>query len=175
MKKDDLNNDLNDFSNNNTSSAPLNVKNNVLSYVEKELNPSKASVFLKLITVQFIVGILTMVFCPQYKLSFTHNYDLFHYFHHTFGAQVCMIICGSIFVGSGAMIAAQILNMNEIKVIRTNKPLFYIAISSIFASAFTFISTDTYLTLVPFWLLGSSLSGILLFEGSVRIRRILTA
>ena len=118
MKKDDLNNDLNDFKNNNTSGAPPDVKNNILNYIEKELNPSKTSVFLKLITVQFIVGILTMIFCPQYKLSFTHNYDLFHYFHHTFGEQVCMIICGSIFVGSGAIIAAQILNITEIKVIR---------------------------------------------------------
>ena len=175
MNIDDPKNDLNDFSSSNSFDAPIDIKNSILNYVEKELHPSRVGVFLKLITIQFIVGILTMIFCPQYKLSFTHNYDLFHYFHHTFGEQVCMIICGSIFIGSGAIIAAQILNKPEIKVIRNYKPLFYIAMSSIFASLFVFISTSAYLSLVPFWLIGASLSGIYFFEGSFKLKTLLTS
>ncbi|MCB9092387.1 MAG: hypothetical protein H6620_07500 [Halobacteriovoraceae bacterium] len=170
MNRNDLDKDFKNFISNSQYETPKKLRNEVIGFVRNDLNPSRTKVFMKLITIHFVVGILTMIFCPQYNLSITHNYDLFHYFHHNFGEQICMIICGSIFLGSGALIAAQILNKHEIKTISTHKLLFYIAASSFFASAFIFISTNVYLKLVPFWLMGSTLSGLLLFESSLKIR-----
>ena len=155
-------------------SEELNHK--VLNYIKNELSPSHKSVFIKLVTIQGFIGFLTLLLCPQFNFSLTNSYELFHFFHHKFGEYICMAICGSIFVGSGAIFASYLLKPTEVKKIKDSKILYYLSISSLSLSSFLLAGADIYLHLAAFWFIGATLSGIFFFEINrhIRIRLIQT-
>lgn len=164
MAKSSFDKDFNEFKNAQGTRAPKEVSERVLSTVRRDLNPSHTTVFLKLLSIQAFVGLITLLFCPQFNLSLTSNYDLFHFFHHTFGRYVCMFICGSIFIGSGAIFASYILTLTEINKIGDSKFLYYSSISGISIIAFIFVGAEVYLDLVSIWFFGATVSGILTLE-----------
>ncbi len=153
---------------------PTKLKENVFAMVKKDLSPEHKVVFLKLLFIQAIVGVTTMAFCPQFEMSLTNSHELFHYFHRTFGQQTCMLICGAIFIGSGALVANSILSKAEIKRIKGSSFLYYITISSMAVSAFLLLSQNTYMIVVPFWFIGATVSGIVFFNliHYIRIKKI---
>ena len=61
---------------------PEDLSERILSFVQSDLNPSHKIVFTKLLAIQGFIGFLTLLFCPQFNLSLTNNFELFHYFHH---------------------------------------------------------------------------------------------
>ncbi|MBT4761519.1 MAG: hypothetical protein HOO06_07475 [Bdellovibrionaceae bacterium] len=167
-----LNEDFDDFLHNNHIKTPNSLSSLILKSIQSHTSPSHSVVFIKLLGIQCFIGIISLAFCPQFNLSLTNNYEVFHYLHHTFGANVCMAICGSIFVGSGAVFASYILRMNEVNLIYQNKYLYYLTVSLIAVSLFSFIGTDLYFKLAIFWIAGASLSGafLLKFNRLVRIQ-----
>lgn len=164
------NKDYNSFKSEKRNSAPKALGLQVLSNIQRELNPPVWLVTLKLYSVQAIVGCLTLFFCPQFDLSLTNNYELFHYFHHTFGRYVCMSICGSIFIGSGAFIASSILSLGEIRKIKESKFLYYSSISGVSILAFLLLGAEVYLDISLAWLVGSLIGGIASFEMNRLVR-----
>lgn len=146
------------------SSPSLDLDRKILSFISTDLNPAHKKVFLKLTLIQAFVGILTMLFCPQFNFSLTRNYDLFHFFHINFGHQICMIICGCIFLGSGTIFANFILSDGEINTIRRSRFLYYLALSIIAVSVFMLLGAKFYLNLLSFWMLGAIGGGMLFFE-----------
>jgi hypothetical protein len=144
--------------------SPVYLDDKVIKYIHNELNPNYLKVLLKLIMIQAFIGTITMIFCPQFSYSLTNNYDIFHYFHMNFGAQVCMLLCGCIFVGSGALFASTILTKAEIKKIKKHKYLYYTCLSIIFLSLFILIGAKVYLNLVVYWILGATFGGSCSFE-----------
>jgi hypothetical protein len=164
-------NDFQDFVNSIGVSPSEKLNKKILHFVKTDLDPSHKVVFAKLLGIQTFIGFLTLTFCPQFKMSLTNEYDLFHYFHHNFGESICMIICGSIFIGSGALFAAYLLNSNEVKKIRESRILYYTSISIISLSAFFLLGSDIYLKLTIFWLIGSTVGGIVMFELNRFIRK----
>lgn len=170
MNKTKLDKDFKSFENDElTPSIELDRK--ILSYVQSDLNPGHLFVFIKLLMIQGFIGTLTLLFCPQFNLSLTNNYQLFHYFHHRFGEYVCMMICGSIFIGSGAIFASYLLKNNEIKIIKNSLFLYFIALGLAFLSLFMLLGASFYLKLTTFWFFGAFLSGVLFFGTSVIIRQ----
>ena len=164
MKDKKSSQDFGDFLDPNNSSTPEEVNARVLNYVKSDLDPSHRKVFSKLVCIQSFVGFLTLTFCPQFDLSLTSNDKLFHYLHHTFGANICMAICGSIFIGSGAIFASYVLSLNEIRKIKESKLLYYTSLSSLALASFGLIGADVYVKMSVFWFLGASLIGALFFE-----------
>lgn len=164
MKDKKSSQDFGDFLDSNNSSTPEEVNARVLNYVKSDLDPSHRKVFSKLVCIQGFVGFLTLTFCPQFDLSLTSNDRLFHYLHHAFGANICMAICGSIFIGSGAIFASYVLSLNEIRKIKESKLLYYTSLSSLALASFALIGADVYATMSVFWFLGASLIGALFFE-----------
>lgn len=142
----------------------------VLNFIQSELNPEHKTVFLKLATIQGFIGFITMLFCPQFDFSLTNNYELFHFFHHTFGAEACMVFCGSIFLGSGAIFASYLLKEGEIKKIKSSRFLYYMSLSIIAVSIFMIFGAKIYLNLLLFWLVGSIGGGMIFFELNRLIR-----
>ena len=165
------NKDYLDFMNSEGVNSPDKLNNKILDYVKNDLNPSHKIVFGKLLSIQAFIGFFTLTFCPQFKLSLTNNYALFHYFHHNFGESICMAICGSIFVGSGALLAAYILKASEIRKIKYSRFLYYLSITSIALTTFLILGADIYLNLVIFWFIGAYFGGLLLFEMNRIIRK----
>ena len=155
---------------------PTELDKDTLSFVKYELNPSAKIVFLKLLGVQGLIGFLSLFFCPQFNLSLTNNMELFHYFHHRFGQSICMILCGSIFLGSGAIFASYLLKPNEVEKIYQSKFLYYMALSILFLCFFLIFGVETYIGLVLPWFIGASLGGLVVFELNRAIRvRLLTS
>lgn len=164
-----MNKDFDDFRESSVK-PPIHVSNHINQYVMQSLTPDSKTVFLKLTFIQSIIGLMTMLFCPQFNMSLTSNYDLFHYFHHNFGHSICMMICGSIFFGTGAFASSLILNDIEIKKIHESKFLYFVSLSIIFVSSFIVLGAKIYLNLLSFWLLGALGIGITLFEITYFIR-----
>jgi polyferredoxin len=166
MKKD-----FNDFIES-TDDVPLSLDKRVMGLISRELNPSVTSIGIKLITIHAFVGIITMLFCPQFSLSLTNNYEVFHYFHHTFGTAICNIICGAIFMGTGAIFAVSILSTPELRKIKRSPILYYTALSIITISIFFVLGVEMYLSMVLLWGLGAVVSSsVFIYTGlSVRLK-----
>jgi hypothetical protein len=165
-----MNNDYNDFIET-KKTVPDHLSNSVINLVNSDLNPSHKVVFAKLTLIQSFIGLITMIFCPQFDFSLTNNYDLFHYFHLSFGHQICMIICGSIFLGSGAVFASYVLKEGEVNKIKESRFLYYMALSIIAVSTFMLFGAEIYLSLVVFWIMGAIGGGIIAFELNRIIRK----
>ena len=163
--------DFDDFKNNDSDSPDHVLSLKVLNSIKEEIDPSIKVVFSKLLGVQALIGFLTLTFCPQFTLSLTNSYELFHYFHYHFGESVCMMICGSIFVGSGAIVSAYILKSSEIQKIRRSKFLYYFGVTSIALSSFILIGPDLYLKLASFWFLGAFIAGVSMLELNFILRK----
>jgi hypothetical protein len=117
--------------------------------------PTHKLVFTKLLLIQGFIGVLTLLFCPQFNLSLTSNFDLFHYFHRTFGDKICMLICGGIFIGTGALFAGTIMTRYELSLVRKNSYLYYFALIGILLSVFFMFGAQFYLGALAFWLVGA--------------------
>lgn len=149
---------------------PNELEDKLLAKIRLKCYPNKKTVFSKLLLIQAIVGALTMLACPQFQMSLTNNNQLFHYFHYRFGEAVCMMICGSIFLGSGALVASIAMNKGEVRMIRRIKALSYFSLASISLFSFLLLGADVYLSAAFFWLLGASTSGIVFFQSGLIIR-----
>ena len=158
------NKDYEDFINSEGSMPPQELDTKIISFVRYDLSPDMKIVFSKLLGIQAFVGVLTLLFCPQFELSLTNNHDLYHYFHYTFGTYGCFAICGALFIGSGAIFASYLLKKSEVKKIRSNKSLCYLAISLIAVSLFILFGAEIYLTAALAWLIGAILGGLLMVE-----------
>lgn len=170
MSKLNLNKDFNDFKKPSSTKPSIETKAHLLNKIKAELNPSHTLVFTKLLCIQAFVGVLTLLFCPQFQFSLTNNYDLFHLFHHRFGALACMSICGFIFIGSGAIFAAYLLKVEEVFKIKQTKHLYYFAISGLAILSFLLLGAEIYLDLVSMWFLGAVLGGVLMLNLNNTIR-----
>jgi len=170
VSKLDNNNDFKDFKDSHNSTPRKMTRSHILDIIKTELNPSHTLVFTKLLCIQAFVGVLTLLFCPQFELSLTNNYDLFHFFHHKFGALACMSICGFIFIGSGAIFSAYLLKAEEIYKIKQTRHLYYFAISGLTILCFLFLGADIYLDLVSMWFVGAVIGGVLMLNLNKAIR-----
>jgi len=170
-----MNRDFKDFILNNQIKPSTKMDETILSFVKKDLAYDKKTIFIKLVLIQSFIGLLTLLFCPQFQLSLTNSHELFHYFHYTFGENICMMICGSIFIGSGALFAGAVLNLRELRIINESKLLSYVLISAFALSIFSIINTELYLTLSLFWLVGASLAGIMMFSIGLSFKNFLLA
>lgn len=153
--------------------APEILSKDILHKVRRELKPSHRLVIGKLLFIQGFIGLITLFFCPQFDLSLTGNYSLFHFFHRNFGQNICMAICGGIFLGSGAIFASFILSQAELEKVKNSKLLYYLAMSLIFLTTFMILGVEVYLELAVYWVLGAMLIAIFLFDISSRVRAIL--
>ena len=109
MKNNDTHEDFKDFQGGGPDLPSQNIRDRINSRVHRLLDPPHGIVFSKLFMIQGIIGFLSMSFCPQFELSLTNRYELFHFFHRNFGAEICMAMCGGIFIGCGAFCAALLL------------------------------------------------------------------
>lgn len=159
-----LQKDFQDFTDAKEISPPQEVTATILQRVNSKLNPKISVLVFKLALVQLVIGTLTLLFCPQFDFSLTNNYDLFHFFHHTFGVYGCMVACGTMFLGAGSLFAGFILSLDESRKIRKSRFLFFPSLALASLTVFVAMGASIYLDLFAFWLLGAITSGMLTFE-----------
>lgn len=150
--------------------VPARAHARILRYVRADLQPGTMLVFAKMLTVQAIMGMLTLLFCPQFELSLTGNAEILHYFHHNYGAGVCALVCGAIFTAPGAILAAYLLSTAEVGRIRNSGLLYHLVIAAVALLAFFLCGADVFNQLALFWLTAAALSATLLFDLNLSLR-----
>lgn len=157
-------NDFKNFLSSKDKSPPSSLDQEILSFVQKDLNPDKKITFSKFLFIHATVGVISLLFCPQFELSLTNKTEVFHFFHYHFGMYVCYATCGSIFIGSGAIMASALLKKSELDQIRSSKGIAYICFALISLFFFSLFGASIELSSAFFWVIGASLSGALILE-----------
>ncbi|MBE8221593.1 MAG: hypothetical protein HAW60_02570 [Bdellovibrionales bacterium] len=171
MTNNTLNKDFKSFMSEENIKPSKKISNSVYLFVKKNLHPNIKIVFAKLFTIQAFIGIVTLSFCPQFSFSLTNNNQIFHFLHNIFGLYACVSICAALFMGLGAAVSAQLLTIEEIKIIRSSKLLYYLIISSLTVLSFFIIGAEVYLEIISFWIIGALFGGVFMLELSALLRR----
>ncbi|MBI2521040.1 MAG: hypothetical protein HYV97_11500 [Bdellovibrio sp.] len=109
----------------------------------------------KVIFAQVLTGAASLLLCPQFHLGLTSQKYVVHTFHHSLGAEGCMVACGAIFLGSGALLGILLLRKDEIQRLRFSfiGSFFLIALFAIFT--FIVLGAEVYFKEGLWWILGA--------------------
>jgi hypothetical protein len=138
--------------------VPAALSEAVTNRIASELNPSSASVFLKLAGIQAFVGTATLAVCPQFGHSFTADMGLMPYLMR-FGDSVCMLGCGALFTGLSLLVASLVLRPEEVKVLRRQRVLQIASVATLSLGAFLCLGSEIVAALGMAWILGGVLGG----------------
>ena len=169
-KNSNINDELQEFVAGKDNHVPTQAHARILHHVKAELQPAAVLIFAKLLVVQAVMGVMTLLFCPQFELSLTNSVELFHYFHHTYGASVCMLICGAIFTAPGAVFAAYLLKTAEVHKVKRAGLHYHLAIAGVALLAFFLCGADVFNQLTLFWFTAAALTATLLFDLNLWLR-----
>lgn len=142
----------------------LNTSKNLLTNIEEELSPCRRRMTLKLISIQVLLGLITLIIYPQFSHNFV-QYDLIlTYLNKTVSGDLRTIIQGSIFFFPGSVAAAYILSFSELKRVSSSRLLCFTLQAAICLLLFMLLETNLNLKLYGLWMLGATGGGIILFE-----------
>ena len=140
--------------------VPASLSERVLGGIGAELNPSALSVFGKVSLVQFLGGLSTLLFCPQFGLSLSSSLGLMPYLMR-FGESFCMLGCGALFTGFSLLIVSFTLRPEEIRILKKHEIVQLISVSTLSLGAFLCLGGEVVLALGLVWLLGAVIGGAL--------------
>jgi hypothetical protein len=152
------------------SSVPQSLNDNVQNVILDALNPSGFKVFVKLSLITFIVGFITLLFCPQFGISLTSSMGLMHYLM-PFGDAVCMISCGGLFAGSSVFVASLVLLPEEVLRLKKHFGLQLASLSILSVGTFLCVGGDVVFTLGLIWAFGAIMGGAVSLESGWRLRK----
>jgi hypothetical protein len=153
-------NEFSEFIECDTENVPANISKNILNLVYQQMNPSWWVVFGKLLVIQSIAGLLSLLVCNQFGINpFKTGFSLSDYFMK-FGHSTCMLLCGFIFLGFGVSASRLFLNNEEFLVIKKNSFLQVFSLSLIFLGVFAAIGAELTFIISLFWILGAMLGGV---------------
>ncbi len=149
---------------------PQSLRENILNYVHKELNPSAVKVFSKISLIHVGVGFISLLMCPQFGFSPLGNMGLMSLLMK-YGNAVCMLGCGAVFVGGTALISSFVLKPEEVRVLRKTEALQFAVLSILSIGAFLCLGAEVLEGLTLIWMLGSLVGGLLSLEIGWVIRK----
>lgn len=145
-------------------SAPEHLKQNILSKVRDDLTISATQTWVKFTVIHTIIGAISLLFCPQFNLSLSGKKDLYHFFHQALGHEGCMIVCGAIFLGTGALACILILRQAEIHMVRRSLMMAFLLLAVVSLGLFFIFGAEIYLGLAIPWLFGAVIGGASTFK-----------
>jgi hypothetical protein len=152
--------DFKDFMESDGSPVPAELSKNILSRIEKALNPSAWIVFAKLTAIHSILGTLSLAICNQFGMNpFNTTYSLMNYFMQ-FGHSVCMTLCGFIFIGLSISLGFFILNSDEVRIFKNNSLIQIFSLSMISLAAFFAFGAELVLSIAVLWTAGALVGGL---------------
>lgn len=150
--------------------VPKALTETVLNMIHSELNPSGASVFSKMLGIHLLVGFATLAMCPQFGISLTSSTGLMQYLMR-FGESVCMLGCGTLFVGLSSFVASLALRPEEVNVLRRNRVLQVSLLATLSLGAFVALGGNVEPSMGMVWSLGAIVGGSALLQLGWSIRR----
>ena len=148
---------------------PIKVSEQILSGIRADLCPAGQLVFAKASLIHLVVGLVTLLFCPQFGFSFTPTEGLMSLLM-TFGEGVCMFGCGAIFLGSSALVSSLVLRPEEVNVIRKTEWIHFGLLAAISMILFLYFSLPVLTAMGAIWLLGSILGAVVSLELGWKVR-----
>ncbi len=151
--------DFKDFVETKGTSVPQVLSQKILSYVDRDLNPSAWIVFFKLLGIHSVVGTLSLAICDQFGMSpFDHGFSLTQYFMK-FGYSFCMMMCGFLFLGLTGAFSYLILKRQEFLILKKNVLIQVFFLSVLSLASFLAFGVELVLTATLLWLVGALLGG----------------
>lgn len=147
---------------------PQHIQESIFEYVRKDLNPSLTRVFAKLGGIHVFVGSLSLLLCEQFGMGRgSAVMDAFM----GYGPTICMAFCGALFLGLTSLVAGFILSNSELMKVRKTGYSPIAALGIISLSVFFCFGATIALNFAIAWLAGAIISGILVTEISLGIKR----
>ncbi len=150
---------------------PSHLREEIFRIVHRDLNPQLWFLMAKLGGIHAVVGSFSLLLCSQFGMG--RGYNLMHAFM-SYGAFTCMAFCGAVFLGLTVVAAGFFLSNPELKRIRSTAyaPIVFLSLTSLVV-LFCF-GAEIALNLALFWLFGAVLTGVLLTEASLGVKRIVS-
>jgi hypothetical protein len=164
-----MRNEFEEFINGEEINPPKAISEKIILNVKRDLNPSGLSVFKKLTLVQFVTGIITLLFCPQFGIGLTGSMGLMGLLMK-FGDNICMAGCGAVFLGMSALFAALLLKPEEVRALEKNSLLQFSSLTLATAGIFICFGAPVLTTIGLSWFAGSLTGGLLTFKLGERLR-----
>ncbi len=155
--------------------SPKTTTDNFLNkMVEKSLNPSIWTVFVKFFSIEVAAGLATLLVCPQFNIGFGSHNEPFHSFHSNMPPFLFFIVCGIFFVLLGAALAGLILSHDEIRKIKKTKYIYYTAYSLTAYIIFVSLGAKIFLLSSTAWIFGAIAGNFVGFEAITRMKMVRT-
>lgn len=164
MKDKKITEEFNEFLSAPEVAPPIAACDAVLSQVNRELNPSNQSVFLKMLGVHTVVSLFSLSICSQFGVQFLKLYDAMDSMMEVVGHTYCMAFCGLLYLGISALAFSLLLRPEEIRVIRRHKILQLTLLSGVSLGVFLCLGAKILLIPGTLWIAGSLIGGIATLE-----------
>lgn len=175
MKKnqfcEDWGKEFQEFMNSPNVEPPKVLSDRILNLVHRDLNPKGIAVFFKLGFIHLIIGTISLLFCPQFGMSLSHNLGLMSLLTRIGGNGFCMAACGAFFLGGSALVSSLFLRPEEIRVLRTNELLQFSTLGILSLGLFIVAGGDVLFDMGALWILGAILGGLFNLELGWALRR----
>lgn len=149
---------------------PNEISQQVIDQIHLELHPSAFTVFGKILIIQFAVGLVTLLFCPQFGVSLTSNNGIMTYLMK-YGESVCMLGCGAVFTALSFFVASFALKPEEVRTLKQHEVLQLVSLAVLSLGAFIYIGDEIVLTLGLIWLFGAVIGGVVTLETGWALRQ----
>ncbi|MBK9294165.1 MAG: hypothetical protein IPM57_06920 [Oligoflexia bacterium] len=169
---EETNNDFKEFTEIEPIRPPQKITEQLFIFVHRDLNPNPWYIFSKLSLIHFVVGIVTLSFCPQFGVRFFGEGIGVMRFFLQFGTYGCMVLCGAFFVGSSFFVSSLVLGFEELRVLRRHRTLQISALTLVSLGAFIMLDAEVLLVYALAWIIGSIFGGLAMFELGRIIRKL---
>jgi hypothetical protein len=149
-------------------SPPSHIREEIFSFVHRDLNPNLWFVFSKLAGIHVIVGSLSLLLCSQFGIG---RADAVIDAFMVYGMNFCMAFCGALFLGLTTLVAGFVLSSSELKKMRRAgySPIPLLGLASLIV--FFCFGADFVFGFALAWLLGATAAGVLATEASIAVKQ----
>lgn len=129
--------------------------------VRHDLQPTALRVFITMLVTYSLTGAFTLFFCPQYGIG--RDLGVMSIFMRL-GHHGCLLACGAFFLGSGTLMLLAVLRPEELRVAYRFQVWQIPAAALLLQALLSQIGSAQPLHASIFWLIGSSLGGLLVLQ-----------
>lgn len=153
--------DFEEFMSTDAAAVPAEATEKVVSQVHDLMNPNIITVFLKILVWHLAAGYMSLAICHQFDMNpFNTQYSLDNWFMSFTSHEVCMVLCGGLFVSVGLMFAGYFLSIEEVIALKKNVVLQTLSLGLLSLGLFLAFGANLVLSFSAFWLLGVIVGGV---------------
>lgn len=163
-KKQEIDKDFSIFVSVSKNEPSAQVQEKILSYIYKELNPSRMHLFLKILVTHALVSILSLSFCSQFGIQTFYIYDVMKIFMNFLGETYCFLLCGFFYFSISSLFFSFLFKSDEIRIIRYDYYFQLFLLIGFSMIVWIYLSSDVFLFPSLLWIGGAITGGVGTFE-----------